>query len=150
MIPVIEKRINSLRNAHSAYSLKIQREYLSRNYQNAYEAWQISSNTCFVIFEYIRFLNTVLPSNFVEELPKEEQLQREEDRLLAVNNKIQKEFFSNKIFSKEALDECMRAIDGGMFALMALEEFLSSIRSNLYGLKYHKREKKKYEKYTQE
>ena len=92
MLPIIEKRIISLREAYFSYTFKIQREYQKRNYQNSYDAWHVNSNTCFVILNYIRFLNATLPKQFVKELPGEKQLKDSENRILPLLNGKQNTF----------------------------------------------------------
>lgn len=150
IIPVIEKRINDLRSAYDDYSLKLEIKYQSKNYQDAYEAWHVSSNTCFVILEYIRFLIRMLPAQITDTLPTEEQLEKASGRILAANRKIQEEYFESEFFSKETCAECVQVVDWGMFALGSLDQFLTSISGGLYGLKYSKMDQKKFEEYNWE
>lgn len=137
MIPKIETNISKMRNAYFSYVFKIDRAYQKRDYENCYEAWHVHSNTCFVILDHLCFLNAVLPPELKSVLPSEDVVQKAEDRILAANEKIQQEFFSQRTISKETVNECKEAADFGMYALNSLRRLLIAIKCKLYGLKYN-------------
>ncbi|MCH5260772.1 MAG: hypothetical protein J1F18_13500 [Lachnospiraceae bacterium] len=142
IIPKMEKRIDKMHDAYRAYAFKLDREYRKKDYKSCYEAWHIHSNTCFVIIGYLRFLNTVLSSELKSALPSEDDLQKADDRLLAANQKIQQEFFSQETICEETANECVQATEYGMYALSCLEQLLITIKNSLYGLKYNKNRNK--------
>lgn len=146
IIPKMETQIDKMRNAYYSYTFKVDREYRKGNYESCYEAWFINLNTCLVILEYLRFLNTVLPSELKLALPQEENIRKAEDSLLSANENIQKEFFSREIICEETKIKCIRAAEYGMFALDKLDQLLITIKQSLYGLKYNKSRNKSLKK----
>lgn len=137
ILPKMENQTEKMKHAYREYSLNIDIEYQKKDFKKCYEAWHINSNTCFVILEYLRFLNTVLPPDLKSVLLQEDDIKKAEDQLLSANSIIQHEFFIQNTISEETVKKCTMAANCGMNALWRLDQLVITIKQGLYGLKYN-------------
>lgn len=139
VLPLLQKRSESLHTAYFDNIFKIRRYHNQGAYQQCYEAWNATSNACFVILDFLLYLNTVLkyhPNSFTFTEHDIEALQNE---ILAVHHKVQEEFFNKGTISSETLDKCENALDCGMYGLHTLRNLITELQQKMYQIKYDKK-----------
>lgn len=135
-IPVLEERYNSMRKAYFDYTFKIDLCAASGDYQGCYEAWHANSNACFVILNFVEYLEEKFPYKTKSLDITKEQIENAKSTLLEVNNKVQREFFDTNQISGDMRKMCNEATYCGSYCLVTIQSLISELKLSFYGVQF--------------
>lgn len=138
-LPILEKRIENMHKAYFDYVNHIRPYWQNGEYQECYSAWHCTSNCCFVILNYLLYLEKVLPFRPQSFDFTTEEIEDEKNKISEADNTLQKEFFSKDIISENTVVSCENAATSGFAGLMRLEDLKTELRQNMYRTKYHRK-----------